>query len=146
MNNSLSLIRPWFASDGHSNDDPEVQEKMRELDTSQRPFPIMARWQKLKRLADRRLYSQIVCVRPPRQRNDRCDRIKNGSKSRYRQCCSKGAIHLTSDFWDDSYDFSFRAASIVARRPSGVLSFGPTWRLLIKTVGVLCTPSESPLS
>src|SRR5439155_13526880 len=64
MNNSLSLIRPWFASDGHSNDDPEVQEKMRELDTSQRPFPIMARRQKLK--ASRRSTPvQSDRLRPP---------------------------------------------------------------------------------
>jgi len=80
MNNSLSLIRPWFASDGHSNDDPEVREKMRELDTSQRPFPIMARWQKLKRLVGQRLYNQIGFVRQPRHRNDRGDRIKNGAR------------------------------------------------------------------
>src|SRR5439155_16357080 len=35
------------------------------------------------RLACQRLHSQISCVRQPRQRNDRGDHIKNGSKSRY---------------------------------------------------------------
>jgi hypothetical protein len=66
-------MRFWFAWDGHTNDDPEVQEKIRKLGHKPASVFNCGALQKLKRLAGQRSHGQISCVRQPRQRNDRGD-------------------------------------------------------------------------